>query len=279
MKKIYLMVLVICMIAGNVNAQNTYIRLGVGGGVGLQQYEGYGWADETQTSASDNLVIKSQGLGGGLNANLAFGYMLSDNVGIELGVNEFIGLKKKVHYSSTSTSGDYTDDTKVSGMMLQVVPAIVITPGLESTNPYARLGMIVGILPSITGSYEATSTSTGEALKATHTYAEKTKLSGGIALGFTAAAGVAFILSDKLDFFAELVFNGITYAPSKGKLKEWTIDGADQLPGATTKEKEWTYEKKFDADEDIPEGSPDKEPKMSMNFSNVEVNIGIKLKL
>ena len=73
-----------------------------------------------------------------------------------------------------------------------------------------------------------------------------------------------------------MVFNGITYAPSKGKVKEWTIDGVDRLATATTKQKEWTYEKKYDESENIPDGNPGKRPRESLNFSNVELNIGIK---
>jgi hypothetical protein len=278
MKKIYVLVLAVFLMAGTVSAQKNYLRFGVGGGVGLKQYMSYFWANETATNSTDNVEVKSMSLGGGFNVNLAFGHMMSDYVGIELGVNEFIGLTKKVNSSQTNTYGDYTSETKLSGMMLQLVPAIVITPGLEKINPYARLGMIVGILPSVTEKYNSTTTYSGE-LKATHTTADKVKLSGNVSLGFTAAAGFDYNLSEKLALYGELVFNGITYAPSKGKYKEWTVDGVDQMPTATTKEKEWTFEKKYDAEEDIPDSSPDKQPKMSLNFSNVELNIGIKFKL
>ena len=120
MKKIYLLLVISCMITGVVNAQKAYLRLGVGGGIGLKQYNGEGWADETHTSTSDNFVIKSNGLGGGFNVNLAFGYMMSKYVGLELGVNEFIGLAKKTHYSSTSSNSEYSMDSKISGMMLYV---------------------------------------------------------------------------------------------------------------------------------------------------------------
>ena len=125
MKKIYVMVLVICMMAGIANAQKAYIRLGVGGGIGLKQYLDGAWANETQTTTSDNIEIKSMGLGGGLNANLDFGYMLSQYVGIELGVNEFIGLSKKTSYTYNYGNNSSIDDQKISGMMLQLVPAIV----------------------------------------------------------------------------------------------------------------------------------------------------------
>jgi opacity protein-like surface antigen len=278
MKKFFVMALVISMMAGAASAQKMYLRLGLGGGVGLKQYEGYTWSDRTQTTSTNDLVIKSMGLGGGMNINLAFGYMFSDNVGIEFGVNEFIGLPKKIEYTGTSSTDTYATEVKLSGKMLQIVPAIVITPGLDKVNPYARLGMIIGILPVVTDKYSSTDTY-NPSLKVTHVEESKTKLYGGLALGFTAAAGAAFNLNEKLAFFGEVVFNGITYAPAKGKYTEWTEDGVDQLATATTKDKEWTFERKFDADETIPDGSPDKQPKMSLNFSNVALNVGIKFKL
>ena len=212
--------------------------------------------------------------------NLAAGYMLSQYVGLELGVNEFIGMAKKVNLSATVSSGSYvvsqTIDLKRSGMMLQLVPAIVITPGLESINPYARVGMIVGILPSITSKGEGTATNTG-GYKATSSFTYKSVANGGLALGFTAAGGVSFNLSDQIGLYGELVYNGITYSPKKGKFKEYKEDGIDNLPTMTTKDKEWTFEKELN-DVDIPDGTPNKVAKTTVNFSNVELNVGIRIK-
>ncbi len=277
MKKIYLLAMAVCMIAGALNAQKAYLRLGIGGGVGLNQYEGYMWADATSTNTSDNLVIKSMGLGSGFNVNPAFGYMLTENVGVEIGVNEFIGFGKKIHTFRTTSTTDRSSDTKVSGMMLQIVPAIVFTAGLKKVNPYGRLGMIVGVLPSIATTYNSTVTGIPE--KATSVSDFKEKDYGGIAIGFTTAAGIEFNFSEKFSFFGEFVFNGITYAPAKGKYTKNSVDGVDQLAIMTTNQKQWTYEKKFDTGETIPDGSPDKFPKQSFNFSNVELNIGVKFKL
>jgi hypothetical protein len=290
MKKISVMVLVICLMAGMANAQKIYVRLGLGGGIGLKQYGQFydahpqspayfPWANETETNNSDNLEFKSMGLGGGLNATLAAGYMLSDHVGIELGVNEFIGLNKKTKYTFNNDIDNYTWEAKLSGKMLQIVPAIVITPGLEKINPYARVGMIIGILPSVVFKMNSTDISSGGYKANTVTQEYKYKSSGGVALGFTGAAGADIMLGEKFAFFAELVFNGITYAPSKGELKVWKKDGVDELPDTKTKNKEWTYEKKYNAAEEIPDSSPNKLRKESFNFSNVELNIGIKMKL
>ncbi|MFZ4521165.1 MAG: outer membrane beta-barrel protein [Bacteroidales bacterium] len=298
MKKFFVTLVAIGLISGIVNAQKIYVRLGAGGGIGLKQYgslvipDDYyttkyagdhthaTWADITTTDKAQNVEMKSMGLGGGFNVNLDLGYMLSKYIGIELGVNEYIGLSNKVHYSETHSTSNYssTTDNKLSGMMLQVVPAIVITAGLETLNPYARLGMIIGVMPSVTEKNSSTSTYTSPALKATSSSESVMKMSGGVALGFTAAAGAEYQLGEKLGLFAELVYNGITYSPSKGKYKTYTLDGDDILSGATTRDKEWTYEKKFDSKEVTPYDSPSILPKMTLEFSNVELNIGVKVK-
>ena len=279
MKKITLWVLFALLVAGTATAQKNYIRLGGGGGIGLGQYAGYEWANNTTDNATDVYEFKSMGLGSGLNVNLAFGHMTSDHFGLELGVNEFIGLNRTTTSKSTSNSSSWESETKWSGKMLQLVPAMVLSAGLEKMNPYGRLGMIIGILPSLTEKYEGTSNYEGGTYKETHKYTSKAKISGGVALGFTAAGGVTYNLGKKLQLYVELVYNGVTWSPKKGKYTEMTLDGTDQLPDATTRDKEWTFEKKIDDDETIPESSPDKYPKYSLNFSNVELNAGLKLKL
>ncbi len=285
------MLLAVVLMAGSSFGQGVYLRLGFGGGIGLKQYGDFYlnpmdeewngmWANITSTSDASNVEFKSMGLGSGFNVNLAAGYMISQYVGIELGVNEFIGMAKKVSLSATYSSGSYSMsqaiDLKRSGMMLQVVPAIVITPGLESVNPYARAGMIIGIMPSVSSKGEGTSSNSG-GYKATSTFNYSAVAKGGLALGFTAAAGVIFNLSDNIGLYGELVYNGITYSPKKGKFKEYKEDGIDQLALMTTKEKEWTFETKLDAVE-IPDGTPDKVAKTTVNFSNVELNVGIRIK-
>jgi hypothetical protein len=289
------------MMAGTLNAQGVYLRLGVGGGIGLKQYSGYDWSDYSRIDTNYSYKIYSMGLGSGFNINFAAGYMISQYVGFEFGINEFIGFTKSTDYS-VSNSYHYTSEyynygynysdimtNKISGMMLQIVPAVVITPGLEKVNPYARIGLILGVAPSVTiksnGTYSYSSYSQPENYyykdtSYTNTTVQKIKLSGGIAVGFTAAGGVDFNLGKNIDLYAELVYSGITYAPSKGKVTEWTENGIDQLilPTTTVKEKEWTFEKDIHYYDNLSDFSPAKLPKVSFNFSNVELNIGVKFK-
>jgi opacity protein-like surface antigen len=276
MKKLLLVLIAVHMITASLDAQKIYIRLAAGAGLGLNQSQGTQWADETETNTSHLYEIKSMSLGSGFNVHLACGYMFSENIGIEMGVNENIGLNNKVETSYTSDYVSETGDATLSGMMLQIIPAVVITPGLAKLNPYARLGMIAGVLPSVIQTSNSTINHPTLGVRVEN---EKEKNYGGVALGFTAAGGVDFKLNEKIALSAELVYNGITYAPAKGKYLVYTVDGVDQLPLVTTKGKEWTYEKDYDALEHIPADSPAKRPAVSMNFSNVELNLGVKVKL
>jgi hypothetical protein len=275
MRKICILMIALLATSFTLSAQSMYLRLGVGGGIGLGYYAGNSFADRSTTQTSDNYTVKSLGLGTGFNANLAFGYMMNEYMGFELGLNEFFGLPRKTHSTLTTTFANQTLDDKWSGMMFQVVPAFILTPGLEKVNPYARIGFIIGVLPAIVENYTSTGTTAPES-SVNESY--RAKYYGGLAVGFTAAGGAQFTLNEKISLYAEIVFNGINYAPKKGKYTEWTIDGSDHLATATTKEKEWIYVKERDIAETIPDTDPDKVFKESYTFSNVLINFGVKFR-
>jgi hypothetical protein len=279
MKRIYLLTLIACIFAGSANAQKYYARLGVGVGLGLAYYDGQ-FGDRTiDGSSSDVTNSKSMSLGSGVNVNLGLGYMFSKYVGVDLGFNEFIGFGAKSKYNVTQGSYSQQYDDKYAAMMFQIIPALVITPGLDKINPYGRFGVIIGAYSKTNYSYTNTRNSIPE-LKATNTTVEKYKDKdyGGLALGFSAAIGADYALNDKLSFYAEINLNGVNYSPKKGKVVEWTIDGVDQIPLSTTKDLEWEYVKSLDNTENIPDSSPDKYLKEAALLTNAGISIGVKFK-
>ena len=76
MKKTFLLACVILVIAGTINAQKYYARLGVGVGFGLAFY-GTSTDRTINGNTSDVSEMKSGSLGTGLNINLGAGYMFS----------------------------------------------------------------------------------------------------------------------------------------------------------------------------------------------------------
>jgi opacity protein-like surface antigen len=278
MRKNYVFLLVLIFMAGTLNAQKYYARLGIGAGFGLSYYSSQSVNRTIIGNTSDVIESKSGSLGSGLNINLAGGYMFSKYIGVELGFNEFIGFGVKTKYSLTQTGYEQQFDDKYKGMSFQIIPALVLTPGFEKINPYARFGLIIGVVNSTNYSYTNTKTGNPEFKAATTVENYKEKDFGGVALGFAAAIGAEYNLTEMISLYAEVNLNGVNYSPRKGKVLEWTQDGVDQMPLMTTKDKEWEYVKTLDDKVSIPSGSPNQFLKETALLTNVGISIGVKFK-
>jgi hypothetical protein len=206
-------------------------------------------------------------MGDGMPFTVAAGYYLGENFGVELGVDYFLAFSHK----TVDTYPDETYTTKRSGSMLSLVPALVMRFTVDKIKPYARLGIIIGVLNSgkdkISDIYS-------------HGDYEKTdKVYGGIAIGAQAALGIEYPLSKLLSLFGEVNLNGISWAPTKGKVTKATDNGVDMLSTMTTKEKTWVYVKKLDETENIPDSDPDKYSTVNYSESNVGLIVGVKINL
>jgi len=165
--------------------------------------------------------------------------------------------------------------TKVNGQMFQITPEICISLGLKKFNPYSRIGIIVGILPSIKQTVDMEG-DFGNSITRTNAIV---KMKGGIALGVMVAAGLEISLGNKLSFFGELDFSQISYVPRKGKFTKFDIDGEDQLSDMTTSEKEMKFVKKIDNTQTQPNYEPTEVLQSNFPFSHIGLNIGVKITL
>jgi hypothetical protein len=278
MKKYNVLLLALLLMAGALNAQKYYARLGVGVGLGLSYYTDQNVDRTINSNISDVSESKSGSIGTGLNINLAGGWMLSKYFGVELGLSEFIGFGVKTKYNMTQTGYQQQFDDKYKGMSFQIIPALVVTPGLEKLNPYGRFGLIIGVVNSTNYSYTYTQTGNlgGKATTGVEKYKDKDH--GGVAIGFAAAIGADYNLSEKLSLYAEINMNGLNYSPKKGKVVEWTLDGVDQMPSASKKDLEWEYVKKLDDQVSIPSTSPDQYLKETALLTNVGISVGLKFR-
>ncbi|MEI7500822.1 MAG: outer membrane beta-barrel protein [Bacteroidota bacterium] len=266
MKKIILL-FVTFFLVGSAFAQNkAYVSLGAGVGIGTARtYDLY--QNETK--------VYPVGLGKGLNINLRAGYFLNKFMAIELGVAYRLGFNTTVTLSesSGSKSSGSTGNNKFSGNMLQLVPALVISPDLETgkLKPYARIGVIVGIMPSLVTKIDVTSSFSA------HTVATL-KYSGGVAIGGSAAIGCDFNLSDLLAIYAEIYYDALSFAPSKGKFTSFKVNDKDVLPDMTTSQKEVKFVTDLTGYKPS-DSEPSQEFKNSYPFNSLGLNIGVKIKL
>jgi hypothetical protein len=268
MKKLSFLIFTLILLSMNAGAQ-WFVRAGVGAAISTASSMVY---DRDMTNSQELYSAKKNGYGTGLPVALAAGYWFGENVGIELGVDYFYGFSSKYTFKD-----DYTDlNFKTYGTMLSLVPALVGRITLDKMTPYARLGLMIGVMNSIITKCEGNSNSP-EFKTSVGKIESKQKLSGGMAIGVQAALGSDYALSDLISLFAEFQLYGISYAPKKGQYKTYKIDGQDQLGNMTTKQKEWKYVKKYDAEKVIPDSEPDELPKINTHFNNFGILVGVKI--
>jgi hypothetical protein len=282
MKNIYILVIFVMLAGVTVTAQNNqfaadddspgfYGRVSGGFGVGLCYDDPCEYEEDYLYGSYDNVNTYGAAYGTGGNVTLAGGYMFSKYVGVELGIRDFWGLKKTQQFTYQGVEGGSSNTTyKRNVMSLQIIPSIILTPGLENWNPYARFGLSMGVYNTVTET-ETNNTGNVETIS-------KGKYSGGFPLGYSAALGLEYKLSGSISLTAEADCEGMNYAPNKWEIREYTVNGADHLGDLTTKQKETEFVKSYDRSESIPNDSPDKALRLYFPLSNVSLNVGAKIR-
>ncbi|MDI3544986.1 MAG: hypothetical protein PWP68_403 [Rikenellaceae bacterium] len=253
-----------------------YINVGGGYNLGiatqslLANYEG--------TNDIEKIENVKVSLGKGLNFGLNLGYMFNGNIGIDLQCSYLLGDEatgeSKDYYTFMNTNYYDYEKNSIKSQMFRVNPSIIIASGFDKLDPYARFGVILGF-GSITFNrlYEEYENNQLE-----HKKIEKWKMDGGIAFGISSALGLMYHISNLISVYGELDLVGMSYAPKKGVMTEYTINGADQLPELTTDDKEIDFVDDITYDYDNPPSSaePSKELKFYFPYSSIGLNIGVR---
>ncbi len=272
MKKFILVILVAFVVAISSQAQGIYLRAGLGAAIGTANSLNYSY---DEVGNNDMVKVTTNGYGTGLPFVLAAGFNFSENFGVELGVDYFMGFASKYYEKDDYSNYDY----KTKGSMLSIVPALVGRFEVGNLSPYARLGLMIGVMNSVITTADGSSSYPEKAVAASYTTDWKMKKSGGVAIGVQAAVGSEFKMGDMFSLFGEFQLYGISYAPKKGMFKEYNENGVDQLPKMPTRYKEWKYLKEVDYNKEIPESEPNEQYKRSYHFNNVGLVIGVKINL
>jgi hypothetical protein len=264
MRKSAILILGLLLTGISSQAQNIFVRVGLGCAVSTA-------ADFSSeytyiTSGSNKLTTKRTGLGTGVPVVVAAGYKISRYFAIEMGIDYLYGFKSVVENNYQL----YTTEYKTRGSMLSIVPAAIITFPMEKIQPYARLGLKVGLLNSKTEKYHRTPSPMGQEI------ASNSKDYGGVAIGVQAAMGTEYSLNHFMSLFGEIQVDGISYSPQHGKYTEYASGGVDILGSMTVKEKEWDYVKEYNTVNSIPGTRPDQVESVNHQFGNVGLLLGIK---
>jgi len=260
--------------------KKVYISFGPGIGLGTARtYELY--ADGNNVLIENNFktekIVNPIGLGKGLNLNFRAGYFVNNFMAIELGVVYRLGFGTKfdMEPGSGSLKATYNSGTnKYSSNMFQLVPALVISPVTVGSKirPYARIGIIVGVLPTILIKSDLINAS------GTINYLTTFKYYGSVAVGGSMAIGCDFNLSELLAIYAEIYYDALSFTPAKGKFTKYEENGKDMLPDMTKDQGKILYEK--DITNYRPAvGEPRQMLKKSYPLNSAGLNFGVKIKL
>ena len=152
-------------------------------------------------------------LGGGFRGGILAGYLVSDYIGLELGINYQGG--NTFSFSEKQQSSDITQTYQNNA--IQIMPAILINPGLEFINPYGKFGLLLASNELI---YKQDFNDGGMNFGSV-----EYKFTGGFNIGFFAAAGVSIPLSENINLFSELSFNVASFIPSSGNMEKYQFNG------------------------------------------------------
>lgn len=251
------------------NAQEVYVNAGLG----------YGMNAASQTmpytvSLSSDTIAQVKGvhgsLGKGLNFGVSFGYMFNKNVGAELGINYLKGSPIKSQYNDYTYIYTNLQTLTTKAIMLRIIPTIVITTSEGTFRPYAKIGLVMGVMGKATTIYTDNIGS--------YDYEETRESSGGIAIGFASNLGLK-IVGANMSLFGELAMINQSWAPTKNIMTESKFKGVDQLGSMTTYQKETNYVKSYTETTTPDQNSPRQNTKQYLPMSSFGINVGIRIPL
>jgi hypothetical protein len=171
---------------------------------------------ELQSPDGTVFVFKTtnKGLGAGPRAGVGVGFIVSDFINLGIDADILFGTALKVDNNYTSDSYTYTNSTSTTLRVLSIMPNITFKAlSRPAYYIYNRLGLVVGmvldykIVSNGLGLYEFGFTATDVA---TINYTKNT-----LALGYQAALGIQFRLSQRLRGFAEVVAYNQSFKPKR----------------------------------------------------------------
>lgn len=236
-------------------------------------------AEIPRTTNSTKTVKGSYGAG--WNVSGAFGYKLSEHLGLELGISYLAGKSYTTQSFFSDTRLDvltsYSHEVESSKSR-----AILFTPTLKfmtqqrKFTPYFLVGPVLGKI-NFHRELERSTEESGTVV----TEFRNTKFTGGLAIGLRGAVGVSVILNKKVSLFSEIVFTGMNYYPKESEIKRYIVNGEDKLSTLTGNVRKTIYVDKVESDSQAsnPENSPGRSVRFPLAMSSLSGNVGILVNL
>lgn len=295
MKKIILTgcVGVAMMFMGNANAQGFYAEISGGYGWGLGENQ-LGVEQYTDVTLQGGAPVMGEGsytraingtVGSGLNVTLTPGYMITEHLGVELGINYFKGSVTTMEDKFTGSPDQlgYGKTTAYSNQV-RIMPTLVFNTGGETLYGYSKVGLVMPVAGSTVGIVDAY-TSTVIPNQMTKVDVD-TKTNGKLSIGFRGSVGVGYNITDMISVNAEVFYTSLHVSAKHREYRTYEVAGNNQLDGAPTYASEINYvnelngtSNNIDYINDMSKLDLDKPMDDMMaptNFSQLGIQVGVK---
>lgn len=244
--------------------------IGIGFGIGKKEmgtdYESNAQGDEIKDK---NLYYSA---GGGIKLGVGLEYRFLEEIGLGIDVGYSIGMtndvdKWKYYSSSDSAWCTYTRTMKTSYILFS--PSIRMEKKIMGLNPFCGFGLIFAMAPK--------SKSTYEDRWPNYTMDAEMELSHNLGVGSCGILGLKYPLMGGLGIMGEIRIDQLSLKAKHGKLTKYIVNGEDELPHMTTRDKECEY--KDDDTDDTPSDStkPNIEHTFITPANSVSIRVGIEL--
>jgi hypothetical protein len=216
------------------------------------------------TKRSDEVVNGSYG--SGLSFHAGVGASINGTLGYDVELGYLVGKKYSTQYYYST--GSYVDqsENETSSSSFQIAPSLTFTAGAGSFQPYTRVGPVIAI-SKLKSEESASNTYTG--INETQEY----EYTGGVSLGFKGVLGVLLNTDKKLQFFGELSFVSMSYAPKERELTAYTVNGDDALSSVPKEQRT------IDLKDKITQDDTNSELREKYSLGSLGVQVGARFML
>ncbi len=236
-------------------------------------------------------------LGQGFKAGLVVGKMLTEHVGVEMGINYTAGHEELMARQVLITpAGETRAEAYGKAWMMDLAPSIIIQGSGDTWKPYVRAGISIPIGGKLTINSDVDDPSGMMIGQPGDYYNMSTSLEvvSKFVIGYQAAAGCYYALSDKLMLNAELHILSFTSPAKESEYVKYqesiNISGgptiARGLDDLTTAEKQTVFVDELDQNSNVGPGyrgydpnKPTERLESYLNLSAITLNVGITILL
>ena len=202
--------------------------------------------------------------GVGVHAGLGVGFMLSENLGIQVAADYVRGkVDQEIGFQGITAISASTDVTQI-----QLSPMLVISTGVEGFNLYSKTGLLFPVMSSYEKEYSGSLPNDGMVL-------QKESLNLSTKLGLVGAIGFLFSTNEKLSIFLEAEAINLALTPKSNEVTSFEQNGTDKLSELTTTQKNINY-----VDQVTNTGNTNEARQAlatPISFSSFGVNVGLNI--